>query len=222
MDNCFFVEFLEQRIFVPKKLIEFKHGLGIVEVMFSAISTEGEDLLIPVIGVVDENFKVVMDYKFKAMVQKIDILPGGNIIAVVDTNEDFSHPNFNVVLLKNNGERAYPGSSSYEIVDDDLVILKEYVGKRPLYCLSSLSAGIVSYNMYNYISHFEYKPEFQEEVAEVGVFVPVGDDPDVFDVLTFYIDKNDAVVSSYKYRDEVFDATLTLNEVLQIICKGRC
>lgn len=75
-------------------------------------------------------------------------------------------------------------------------------------------------NLYDYIDDFVYKEEFGCEVAEVGIFVAEGSDSVNFEVLTFFINKNDEQVSSYVFNGQVFD-NMPLVEVMALINRSR-
>lgn len=220
MEKYFYANYMDQRIMIPKRNVDFENGFGKVGAFVYLYSIDGDLLMMPILGVVDKNFNVVLDYKFASFYSNINFLPGGSILYVIDVNEDFYAHNYNVALRKPNGEVKYLDASDYKIVDDELIVLECEVGGRKRYCLSNVAMEETADNLYDYIGDFVYKEEFGCEVAEVGIFVAEGSDSVNFEVLTFFINKNDEQVSSYVFNGQVFD-NMPLVEVMALINRSR-
>lgn len=221
MKKAFFeIDFMEQKIIIPKANVNFEHGLGVVGALVYLYNADGELFTAPILGVVDEDFNIILDYNFFVIYPKIRIFSEGKVLYVTDINENFNHPNYTIILKNKLGNIHYLDASNFREIDEELVLLEFDFNGRKRYNLFNVREERESSNIYDYVGEFSFKEEFGCEVAEVGYFV--GDDEAKdFDVITFYINKNEEIVSAYSYRNQVFDKNMSLEDILESVNKSR-
>ena len=75
MEKYFYANYMDQRIMIPKCNVDFENGFGKVGAFVYLYSIDGDLLMMPILGVVDKNFNVVLDYKFASFYSNINFLP---------------------------------------------------------------------------------------------------------------------------------------------------
>lgn len=222
MSQCFSAYYSDFEIILPKDRVKFKNGLGVVNVYFN-LEYNGVQYEQPLIGIVDYNYNFVMDLVPLFVVPKIDIL-SNNVIMKYNTLCDKDNFNYEVYSCKVNSYNRLQvdinlGVNDFDVIDDNLILLKSIMDDCfSIVALYDVCTMELLTPFYSYIGNFKFNSQYNEEVANANYCVR-DENYDILFIISFLINKNGKVVSSYvnSNTNDIYSNDLSIDEVVNII-----
>lgn len=216
MKQCFSTYFNGYEIVLSKKDVIFNHGYGIVKALYVE-DTEMYYIEESLVGIVDENFNFVVDLFPEYLAPKIEIFPNGVIVKHKES-EDIETQDYKVYFVpKTDFSIRYDlVAVDFQVVDENLIILKSLVNDYLLMALYNVTREELLTPYYTFIGEFKQDDMHKEMVAQA--YIELGND-DYHNKICFYINKSGVVVSDYfnVQTNEIYDKSLYVMDVVNLV-----
>lgn len=217
--SCFFGYYNGYEIILPKKSVVFKYGFGIVEASYVDTNLQ---IQYNIIGIVDENYRFILNFLPKLILPKIEIFPNHKFIALTDyeVNHKYEVGLFTLIEDDLQSDCSIDGVD-FEVIDDKRIIISDIMDQNfQVKYLFDVEKGEIISPYINYLGNFQFYPEYNCIAAEAIFFVYHEDLNDIIYVSCF-INSEGQIVSDYKesYYGNIFPVSLDLSTVLDFVHK---
>ncbi len=214
----FIMNFNGLEILLPKKDVKFKDGYGLVKAYWT---TPGEDNVteVELVGIVNENYEVIMALYPSVLMPKLEILPNGNFVYLL--NVDFPNEGYKVYQTDVNlqGQAFDLQNDDFEVIGGSVIKLRMNVDGIFMEALYDTGKKEFLTAYYNRIGEYTYNKELDTEVSLVNLNL-YSQDGMVWDIIKTYINREGKIMQPFV--DEVYGLeveTDNLEEVVEIFQK---
>lgn len=206
MKQSFSMKYLGYEILLAKKDVTFKNGLGIVHAEFLCDTTDGHWYKLPLIGIVDQEFKTIVPLFDSSLLMNLALFDGQVFLRM-------KNPVNEQTFISYQMERQEDGSWIQASVPfDDFTQVNDSILKvrirNNVFLYDAFNNQIIS-QTFHFIGSFSYRDDLKETAAPADYFFPY--DEDHFNQLETYINLEGKIIAPYfdcdnqKYYDQGVD-----------------
>ena len=204
MNQYFIMDFMNQEMLLPKTMVKFDHGLGIVNTIFLQ---DGDYYHTQLFGIVNKHYQPIIPLFPYVQLKKISILNENNIILILEEDGFFNL--YHITIENKKVIWNYLFYLDYVNINNEVLHLVDNQNRHVLYRVKDRK---IIYPSFNYLSEFQYDEEIKDTVA-VAVYLTLHHQ------ILSYINLDGQVVAPYLDNEHniYYDASMSFDEVLEIV-----
>ncbi len=219
MKNCFTLQVEDETLVLKKDDVAFFNGYGVFSAELGSYEDGEHITYLPVLGVVNQEYDLVLPLIPTESVLKINIFKEGNILlSLMDKNQEirvlhatFDNATSTVLVLD---------ASDYYPFNDDYVQLEKRFGNWQYYALYDVVQKKRVSEYFNVISNFGYNSMLGQEAALANYYI-TDNEGNIKDIIACFINIKGQIITNFRSLfDDVDLGTQKLDEAVKIY-KGK-
>lgn len=209
MKQSFTMHFLGQELVLPKNIVNFEYGLGIV----NTCCLQEPFYCRKLFGIVDKNFNIIVPLILYDIVDKFTFINSNAIILKLST---VPHNILYVEILDETFKYHLLPFLDFEVIDNELLKVTNSFFTE-MYAFYNINKNELVTPYFHYISDFCYD-ENKKDIYALAVYLVYYDEEKYNQVIT-YINSKGEIVSPYLdcYQGKEYDQSMSLDAVLSLV-----
>ena len=206
VNHAFLINYNNFEFILPKSSVKFQNGYGLAQATYVDYGT-----YLPLWGIVNENFKVILDLTDISLIPKINFLPDNKAIAIMYDGFSYS---VNLCSLTDKLNIVYQTNAvNYKLITENECLLGYQDNGEYSFILFDISTGRFLSSSCHSFTEFQY----DQNVGDFVSWFTLEIDQDR--ILSWCVTAKGKVISPYidVLTKRTYDSSKSLNEIINLV-----